>query len=140
MIRTLLIAFAVLAAALLTSGCGGSGGSTTTTTNGNGASGANPAPAEPVLPELTGEVKLEPADWDAVQKAVQSHKGKVVVLDLWSNWCEPCMRELPGLVKLQRQYKDDVVCMTLNLNYDGIEPEPTDEQKTVALDFLKQRI
>jgi len=32
-------------------------------------------------------------------------KGKVVVLDFWATYCEPCIREIPHLVQLQEKYK-----------------------------------
>ena len=32
------------------------------------------------------------------------YKGKVVVLDFYATWCEPCRAETPRLVELQRQY------------------------------------
>lgn len=33
------------------------------------------------------------------------YKGKVVVLDFYATWCEPCRAETPQLVELQRQYE-----------------------------------
>ena len=32
-------------------------------------------------------------------------KGKVIWLEFWATWCEPCVRAMPALQKLQKQYK-----------------------------------
>ncbi|HWF00286.1 MAG TPA: TlpA disulfide reductase family protein [Caulobacteraceae bacterium] len=31
-------------------------------------------------------------------------KGKVVVLNLWANWCAPCKEEIPSLAKLETEF------------------------------------
>jgi methionine-rich copper-binding protein CopC/peroxiredoxin len=34
-------------------------------------------------------------------------EGEVVVLNVWATWCAPCIRELPVLEALHRQYRDE---------------------------------
>jgi thiol-disulfide isomerase/thioredoxin len=47
--------------------------------------------------------------------------GKVVIVNFWATWCAPCRAEIPDLVKLQTQYKDQLVIIGI-LSED--EPGP----------------
>src|SRR4051812_9039150 len=49
--------------------------------------------------------------------SLASLRGKVVVLDFWAQWCEPCKKELPELQKLSRDYAGKgVVVLAVNLD------------------------
>lgn len=45
--------------------------------------------------------------------------GKVLVLNFWATWCAPCVREIPTLNELQRQFRDQgvvVVAVSVDKN------------------------
>jgi peroxiredoxin len=49
--------------------------------------------------------------------ALSSFRGKVVLIDFWAQWCEPCKRELPELDQLAKQYAGKgVVVLTVNID------------------------
>jgi len=84
---------------------------------------------QPEAEETTGtlapeNVKLTKANWEEVQAEVAKHKGKVVVLDIWSTSCQPCLREFPNLVDLSQKYPERVVCLSLNTDYYGGKTKP----------------
>jgi len=48
-----------------------------------------------------------PAGWTVDNNravTLSDYKGKVVVLDFYATWCEPCRAETPRLVQLQKEY------------------------------------
>jgi thiol-disulfide isomerase/thioredoxin len=57
--------------------------------------------------------------FDNQQRAtLADYKGKVVVLDFYATWCEPCRAETPRLVKLQEQYQQQGL-QVIGLNVGG---------------------
>jgi thiol-disulfide isomerase/thioredoxin len=64
----------------------------------DGASAAEPASVATVAAAPERAV-LTPADLK-----LADHVGKVVVLDFWASWCEPCKLSMPWLSQLQRKY------------------------------------
>jgi thiol-disulfide isomerase/thioredoxin len=57
-------------------------------------------------------------------------KGKFVYLDFWATWCKPCVKEIPDLVQLEKEYHDkNIVFASLSV----------DANTTVWKKFVKEK-
>jgi thiol-disulfide isomerase/thioredoxin len=107
-LSVLALSVAVLSVALVS--CGGQG-------EGSQSGEAETQPATRGAAEQPGEAatgtdvgQMPPAftlqDLSGNDVALSDFAGKVVILDLWATWCPPCRQEVPFLVSLYEEYKD----------------------------------
>lgn len=87
----------------------------------------------------SAKIPIQLASWEEVEQAIAARQGKVVVIDVWSTYCVPCIKEFPNLVKLHRQYPDQVACMSLNCNYSGLAAEPPEAARPEVEQFLTKQ-
>ncbi len=43
-------------------------------------------------------------DLDGKDVPLTQYKGKVVLVDFWATWCDPCRVEIPWLIEMQQKY------------------------------------
>lgn len=96
----------------------------------------NEEPADAASPMVSLEIK----NWDETLELVAQHKGKIVVLDLWSTACDPCLAEFPNLVELHKKHtRDKLVCMSASCDYAGIKSKPPESYRDAVLEFLTKQ-
>jgi thiol-disulfide isomerase/thioredoxin len=95
--RRTVVSLAAVAAALLI------GALVVTLTQGSGNSDVGyvlyPSNQRPLVPEFTA------TSLTGTPVRFASYRGKVVVVNFWGSWCDPCRREAPTLAVLSEQYR-----------------------------------
>jgi thiol-disulfide isomerase/thioredoxin len=82
------------------------------------------------------EISLQAATWEQIkQKATKT--GKITVVDVWSLACEPCLKEFPGLVAIDREMSDKVACIAVDSDFDGRKTKPAESYRPRVEEFLK---
>lgn len=82
------------------------------------------------------EVLLTDGTWKDVESVIEKHKGKVVIVDIWSTSCLPCMTEFPHLVALQKTHGEKLICISFNVDYVGIKSKPASFYRERVEKFL----
>jgi len=60
---------------------------------------ANDAPDAKSAPEVTFK------DLNGKDATLAQYKGKVVLVNFWATWCDPCYIEIPWLIEMQQKYE-----------------------------------
>jgi thiol-disulfide isomerase/thioredoxin len=96
--------------------------------------GIEQTPAGPAQPKAAaiaaGEIGSRLPDFSAKdfhgrQISSADLRGKVVLIDFWATWCQPCKKEMPGYQKLADRYGPSgfaVVGFKLDIMADTEEP------------------
>lgn len=84
-------------------------------------------------------VALTAGTWDNVLEQVKANKGRIVVVDIWSTSCLPCMTEFPNLVELQKSHGDKIACISFNVDYVGIKSKPAEFYRERVQAFLTKQ-
>jgi thiol-disulfide isomerase/thioredoxin len=62
----------------------------------------------PVAKLSTAGMKLVPdlalKDLDGKEVDLKDFRGKVVLVNFWATWCDPCRTEIPWLIELEKKY------------------------------------
>lgn len=93
-------------------------------------------------PKTDPKISVEIQSFKDVKQRIAAHKGKVVVVEIWTSTCLTCVEKFPEFVTLQKQYakqQANVVFISLCCDYDGIKSKPPEYYHPKVLRFLKKQ-
>ncbi len=61
-----------------------------------------PAPVTPAIPIFD----LVLTDLKGQTQSLGQWRGKILIVNYWATWCQPCREEMPGFSRLQDKYRD----------------------------------
>ena len=141
--NAVLFAVAALGFSGLT-GCGAGANSPGTTTNDSLRAQANTsspdlanAKTPSQYPPLVSSVaQADIKNLDGSTFKVADKKGKVLLLNMWATWCGPCRAEMPALVRMQNEFRDQgFEVIGLNTDDEAVD-EINEFAKSMDLNYI----
>ena len=88
------------------------------------------APSAPQPPaHFTSEAAW--IDLKGLQERLAAERGRVVVVNYWATWCEPCREEFPELIRFDREWSGRGVTF-LSVSLDTASVRDTEVKKFLA--------
>jgi cytochrome c biogenesis protein CcmG/thiol:disulfide interchange protein DsbE len=106
----------VLSTSMILAGCGGGGA------EGGGAQSAKEGGGHPLMGAAVPNFSAVTVNGRG-RASVKPNEGKVLIVDFWATWCEPCKKSFPKLEDLYVKYKSsgmDIVAVSEDDEKDGI--------------------
>jgi len=66
------------------------------------AAGCSRLAVPPEPPPPTGIVDLDEQGWEHLRAR---YRGRVLLVNFWATWCEPCREEFPAIIRLHQSYR-----------------------------------
>ncbi len=120
-----LLAVGLFGSALALAACGGGGGSSGGATQPDGEAtsgggGDKPTPSADGAAEVQGIFVTGDGP-----KSLAEAKGKVVIIDFWATYCQPCKKSFPKYQELVEQFGGELAVIAVSVD----EPGDVDESK-----------
>ncbi|HWR77104.1 MAG TPA: TlpA disulfide reductase family protein [Thiobacillus sp.] len=62
-------------------------------------------------------VDFKLTDTDGKSHTLSGYKGKWVLVNYWATWCPPCLEEIPDLIALHENKKNNLVVIGVAMDY-----------------------
>lgn len=98
-----------------------------------------PGPTDhPAVGRRLPQLELEPLTGTDEPVTLDDLAGKVVLVNLWATWCQPCRVETPHIAELGRKLRDQPDFKLLTISCGSEIPEDVDRLRTETKHFLDQ--
>ncbi|WCL47899.1 TlpA family protein disulfide reductase [Leptospira sp. GIMC2001] len=75
-------------------------------------------------------------DWHGNEISIQDFQGKVLIVDVWATWCEPCEKAVPVIEKMKEKSGDELVFLGINTDTNKSPEEIENHAKQLSMSYI----
>jgi thiol-disulfide isomerase/thioredoxin len=85
-----------------------------------------------IFPQLKAVPQVKIINISDLEEIIKQSDDRALLINVWATWCLPCREEFPDLVKLAKDYNE-------NIRVVGISADDPDELDSKVIPFLKSQ-
>ena len=87
--------------------------------------GQQPPPGTKILNEMekSGVPDFSLNDLSGQPVKLSQFSDKIVIVNFWASWCEPCVEEFPSLLSLIDHFKGQVILLAISADFEKVDLE-----------------
>lgn len=74
-------------------------------------------------------------DFEGNTVELADFKGKVVLIDFWETWCQPCLSSFPTMNEVAKEYSDDFVVLAVTPGFSDTQEDAEEFAEDNNYDF-----
>ncbi len=85
--------------------------------------GMKPTEGMALLNRMTqeGVPDFELVDIKGENLSLSQYQDRIILLNFWASWCEPCIAEFPSMMRLLRRYPEEMVLVAISADHSEEE-------------------
>lgn len=76
-----------------------------------------------ILSDTTFRPDFSMIDANGNTNSISALRGKIVFINFWATWCQPCVQEMPSIYALRQSFKDNDSIVFITIDVDAALPK-----------------
>jgi thiol-disulfide isomerase/thioredoxin len=83
------------------------------------------------------QIEVNEINLSELNQIIKNRAGKILIINIWATWCNPCKDEFPDLIKLSDKYREKIDLIGISIDFpDEIDSKVKPFLQKMQVNFI----